>query len=239
MADLHVREWGDRDGTPILFWHALGAGGSGETIAEIAPVLVRYGYRVLALDGPGFGESPLLPPERYTAASLASAALSAADEHGADRFVFIGHSWGGSVALATAAAAPTRVRALVLVDSGHIDYGSLPDVPRQTVEEWVRQAESRGHTGDHARATGAAMWGLAEQPVSEYWPSVAEHRIPTLLLLATVPPHAAQNREHAPRFEAALPHAEVRWVPEASHGLLADAGPPLGDELAAWLEAVA
>lgn len=235
MDELHVREWGEPDAEPILFWHALGAGSSGETIGEIAPVLVRHGFRVLAFDGPGFGESPLLPPERYAISTLAQSALEAADARRVDRFAFVGHSWGGSIALAVAAAAPERVRALVLVDSGHIDYGSLPDVPRQTVEEWVRQAESRGHEGDAARATGAAMWGLSEQPVSEYWPVVATRGIPTLLLLATLPPHVEQNREHAPRFEAALPLAEVRWVAGAGHGLLADVGAPLGDELADWL----
>jgi pimeloyl-ACP methyl ester carboxylesterase len=61
------------------------------------------------------------------------------------------------------------------------------------------------------------------------------HRIPTLLLLATEPPHVDQNREHIGGFEAAVPHAEVRWVPGAGHGILADVGPPLGDEIAEWL----
>jgi hypothetical protein len=27
----------------------------------------------------------------------------------------------------------------------------------------------------------------------------------------------------------------VRWVDGASHGVIADAGPPLGDEIAAWI----
>ena len=44
-----------------------------------------------------------------------------------------------------------------------------------------------------------------------------------------------QNREHIGRFEAAVPHAEVRWVPGAGHGILADIGPPLGDEIGEWL----
>jgi pimeloyl-ACP methyl ester carboxylesterase len=236
MSDLHVREWGT-DGTPVFFWHALGAGASGETIAELAPILVRRGYRVLAFDAPGFGESPLRAPERYAAGPIVQEVLAAADEREVDEFVFMGHSWGGTVALATAAAAPGRVRALVLVDSGHIDYGSLPDVPRQSLADWVRQAESRGHSGDHAAATGAAMWAMAGQPVSEYWPVVAERRLPTLLLLATEPPHVDQNREHVGRFAAAVPHADVRWVPGVGHGLIADAGPPLADEIADWLDA--
>ena len=58
---------------------------------------------------------------------------------------------------------------------------------------------------------------------------------PVLLLLATQPPHVDQNREHLPRFHAAVPHADVRWVDGASHGVIADAGPPLGDEIAEWI----
>jgi pimeloyl-ACP methyl ester carboxylesterase len=237
MSDLHVREWGN-GGTPILFWHALGPGASGATISTVAPVLAARGFRVVALDGPGFGQSPLRPAERYAIRALAREVLDVADERGIGELVLMGHSWGGSVAIAAAASAPGRSRALVLVDSGHIDYGSLPDVQRQTVGEWVRDAESRGHEGDRARATGTAMWGLSEQPVSEYWPVIAAEQVPTLLLLATAEPHVVQNREHVGRFSSAVPDAEVRWVPNAGHGLLDDVGAPLGDEIADWLESV-
>jgi hypothetical protein len=56
-----------------------------------------------------------------------------------------------------------------------------------------------------------------------------------LLLLATDSPHVEQNRTHIGRFETAVPHAHVRWVADAGHALLTDVGPPLGDEIAAWL----
>ena len=64
----------------------------------------------------------------------------------------------------------------------------------------------------------------------------AQRRIPTLLLLATLPPHGDQNREYVPRFVAAVPHAEIRWLDGVSHSVLADAGPGLGDEIADWIE---
>ena len=38
------------------------------------------------------------------------------------------------------------------------------------------------------------------------------------------------------RFEQAVPHADVRWVDGATHGIVDTIGPGLGDELAAWLE---
>jgi hypothetical protein len=44
-----------------------------------------------------------------------------------------------------------------------------------------------------------------------------------------------ENRRHIARFEAAVPHADVRWPERAGHGILADVGPPLGDAIATWL----
>src|SRR5262245_3118141 len=272
-ASLAVREWGDPAAPTLLFWHSLGPAGSGATIVEIAPRLVAGGFRVVAVDGPGFGSSPLLPPERYALDELAELVRRLVNALGVDRITFIGHSWGGAVAVRFAAAFPERVRALVLVDSGHVDYRELPEVDadrpvdagisdardmqshwesRKELERDVREALKRttpelieaflagthadgdGLQGPDPEARGAAMWGLTE-PVSPAWPVLTEREIPVLLLLATEPPHVDQNREHIGRFEAAVPHAEVRWMDGAGHGLLADLGPPLGDEIAAWV----
>ena len=100
-------------------------------------------------------------------------------------------------------------------------------------EEWVAEAAARDPR--LAEARGQAMHGLTDR-VSDAWPVLAEHGIPTLLLLATADPHGTQNREHVGGFEEALPQAEVRWVEGAGHGLLDDVGAPLGDEIAAWLQ---
>jgi pimeloyl-ACP methyl ester carboxylesterase len=271
-AELAVREWGDPGLPAILFWHALGPAASGALITEVAPRLVDGGWRVVAVDGPGFGASPLLPPERYRLEGLVGLVRQLVAALGVDTVTFMGHSWGGAVAVRFAGAHPEQVRALVLVDSGHIDYRELSDVEAdRPVEGWIAQAreqavswESREAFEDEFRegkrptpelfeaflagtraegsallgsnpdARGAAMVGLVDR-VSIAWPVLADHRIPTLLLLATEPPHLDQNREHIGRFEAAVPHAEVRWVPDAGHGILADVGPPLGDEIAEWL----
>ena len=113
-------------------------------MAEVAPRLVKWGFRVAAVDGPGFGDSPLLPPERYSLASLTDLAVGVADELGFERFAAMGHSWGGAISVRLAANEPERVRALVLVDSGHIDYRLLPDVDTDLpVEGWIEHARER------------------------------------------------------------------------------------------------
>src|SRR5919197_876406 len=166
-ARIAVRDWGPDDGKPILFWHALGPSGSGETIA--------------------------------------------------------GHY---------AARRPQRLRALVLLDSGHIDYGALPDVDAgRPLQAWIDDARARpwrwpseqafadelaasvqrwspdllqAHlaglhreggelVGASPEARGAAFRGLAVARQSRAWPRIREARIPVLLLLATLPPHVDVN----------------------------------------------
>jgi pimeloyl-ACP methyl ester carboxylesterase len=233
-AQIAVHRWGDRGDVPVVFWHALGPDASGAELADVAAVLGAAGFHVVAVDGPGFGKSPLLPAERYRLGSLVGILHELIDELELDRPVLMGHSWGGAVAVRYAAAHPEDVRAVVLLDSGHVDYRDLADVEvERPVEEWVAEVEARVDPR-RAQARGRAMKGLTD-PVSDAWPVLAEHAIPTLLFLATELPHVLENRRHIARFEAAVPQADVRWPEGAGHGLLADVGPPLGDAIATWL----
>ena len=143
-TSLAVREWGDAGGKPLVFWHSLGPAASGALIGEAAPALARHGLRVIALDAPGFGESPALPPEGYTVDLLVGLALELLDALELERVAYMGHSWGGSIAVHLAARSPERVGALVLLDSGHIDYADLPDVQAERpLEEWMEEAAQR------------------------------------------------------------------------------------------------
>src|SRR5881397_3405302 len=94
-ARLAVRDWGPDGGKPVLFWHALGPSGSGETIVEAVPPLAKRGFRVHAVDGPGFGESEALAPERYELEALLELVDALVAELALGPFVFMGHSWGG------------------------------------------------------------------------------------------------------------------------------------------------
>ncbi len=72
------------------------------------------GIRAVAPDRPGYGSSPL--PAGGLDAN-ARAVLAELDDRGIERAVLAGHSYGGGVALATAALAPDRVEALILLAS--------------------------------------------------------------------------------------------------------------------------
>jgi pimeloyl-ACP methyl ester carboxylesterase len=119
-TQLAVREWGGPDGRPLLFWHALGDHTSLQPI-EVAPILARdHGFRVLALDAPGFGGSPRLPDKRYQLPALVDLARDLLDALDLDRVIWVGSSWGGNVGVHVAAAHPGRVEALVLLDGGYL-----------------------------------------------------------------------------------------------------------------------
>jgi pimeloyl-ACP methyl ester carboxylesterase len=139
---VNVREWGSERGRPLVFWHALGSLTSGAYLTEIAPELTGAGFRVIAPDAPGFGESPAGAPEQYRTEAVVDAVRGLLDERGIDRVVLMGHSWGGTIMTAFAGAHPGRVEGLVLVDSGHVDYQDLPDFPRgKTYDDLVEEYE--------------------------------------------------------------------------------------------------
>ncbi len=76
-------------------------------------------HRVLAVDLAGHGRSGLAR-EDYTMQAFAGDVLAAMDAVGLARAVVVGHSMGGSVALAMAMQAPDRVHRIVGIDNLHV-----------------------------------------------------------------------------------------------------------------------
>jgi pimeloyl-ACP methyl ester carboxylesterase len=145
-ARLHVREWGEPDGRPLLFWHALGDH-TGLQMIECAPLLAgRYGFRVLAPDAPGFGGSPRLPDDRYQMPALVELAAELLDALALERTVWLGSSWGASIGVHFAGARPKRVDALLLLDGGYLgpadDFGASLAMIRR---HWRSQPELWSH----------------------------------------------------------------------------------------------
>ncbi len=83
---------------------------------RVAPLLVDAGYRVVAPDLKGFGQSSK-PRRGYDPETLADEISQLIRNLHVRKAVLIGHDWGGAVALATAFRHPGRVRALVIADS--------------------------------------------------------------------------------------------------------------------------
>lgn len=91
------------------------------------PVLAQAGYKAVALDMPGYGESDA--PEdihRYNQIALSDDIAALATELGYEHFIVIGHDWGAPTAWYTALRFPERVDAVVGMS---VPYGGRPPLP--------------------------------------------------------------------------------------------------------------
>lgn len=110
----------------MLLVHGLGmsAAAWAGTLAHLRPA-----RRAVAFDLRGHGRSAR--GRAYAIEDFAADLLAVADALGLDRFVLVGHSFGASVAMAAAAAAPSRVAGLLLVDAAGAFEGAPPGALEQ------------------------------------------------------------------------------------------------------------
>jgi len=115
-------------GQPIVFVHGLA--GSWPNWLEQLPVLARD-HRVLAMDLPGFGHSPMPAGEISIAgyARLLDGLLAARD---IDAAVVVGNSMGGFIGAELAISFPQRVERLVLVSAAGLSTHNEPRATRAT-----------------------------------------------------------------------------------------------------------
>ena len=125
----HKAEWLEADGiklralrtgqgdTTLVFLH-----GYGEhllTWRGVIDPLAKH-YRILAVDLPGFGGSDK-PDRPYTVDSMVATVRDLLARWTKPPVILVGHSMGGAISAATAAAEPEKVVALVLVAPAGID----------------------------------------------------------------------------------------------------------------------
>jgi len=103
-------------GDPVVLLHGWG----GQAVSMM-PLIVglRDRYRVLAFDLPGFGGSSP-PPVPWGTPEYAAFVERAVTSLGITCATYIGHSFGGRIAICLAARSPEAVQALVLIDAAGI-----------------------------------------------------------------------------------------------------------------------
>jgi pimeloyl-ACP methyl ester carboxylesterase len=119
---LHVYDTGTKeaDGRLTVFWHH-GTPNIGAPPKPLFPAAARLGIRWVSYDRPGYGGST--PSPGRDVASAASYTASVADALGIGGFAVMGHSGGGTHALACGALLPERVLGVVSV-SGLAPFGA-------------------------------------------------------------------------------------------------------------------
>lgn len=141
VRDLRMRylDWGG-DGAPILALHGLAS--SAHWYDILAPLL-RAQYRIIAPDQRGHGQTTQAPTG-YDWRSVASDAVGLLDTLGIEKAIVFGHSWGGNVAVSTAAHFPERVNAAVMIDGG---FFSPQIIPGATWEAFSQRLAPRNVSG--------------------------------------------------------------------------------------------
>ncbi len=155
--------YGPDSGTPVVWCH--GGPGSRLEPAGLAPFLDELGLRVIGIDRPGYGLSSLRPGRSI--ADFVPDGLAVVDRLGVERFLAVGVSTGGAYALALAAMAPDRVRAVVAC-SAMSDMRHQPsrDTMSKATCHDVWNAPDRAAAIDVARAVfgddGSLLMGSAD-----------------------------------------------------------------------------
>ncbi|HEV2176150.1 MAG TPA: alpha/beta fold hydrolase [Terriglobia bacterium] len=106
-------------GRPLVLVHGLG--GSADDWGLMLPALVRHGFRVYAIDLPGYGQSDR-PDVDYSIAYETDALRQFFDSQRIAQASLGGWSMGGWVALKFTLAHPERVRRVVVYDSAGIRF---------------------------------------------------------------------------------------------------------------------
>ena len=155
VRELRMRylDW-QGDGPPILALHGLAS--SAHWYDIVAPLL-RDRYRIVAPDQRGHGQTTQ-SSDGYGWHSVASDAVGLLDLLGIEKAIVFGHSWGGNVAVATAAHYPERVAALVMIDGG---FFSPQMIPGATWEAFSQRLSPRDVSGTRAEFLARMQGQLA------------------------------------------------------------------------------
>ena len=111
---IELARSGDAEGAPpVILIHGAGANLEDMYLALGERLAVRH--RVILVDRPGLGFSARKAGEGSSPAYQAAVLRDVLDRLGIDRAIMVGHSWGGTLALAFALDFPERAAGLVII----------------------------------------------------------------------------------------------------------------------------
>jgi haloalkane dehalogenase len=170
-AGISYRESGPADAPVALLLH--GYPESSFMWEGVMPAVAEAGWRAVAPDFAGFGDSPPDPPgtwERHME-SLERFRL----ELGIERCVPVMHDWGGLIGLRWACEHPDAVEALVISSTGFFPDGKWHGMAKALSEpgtgEQMIGAVDRATFGQVMRQSIA---GVDDEAIDEYWKAYAD-----------------------------------------------------------------
>lgn len=220
---LRIRYQESGEGEPLICLH-----GAGGLRLSRAHALLAAQYRVIVLEIPGFGQSPVNERSQSMAA-LAHALRQAAEALELERYSLMGNSFGGTLALWWAVQHPERLQALILAAPAAIrPTDGVPSQPLSLEEQRARlyahpERQAPGPSPDPAvlaqqQALVQRLRGPARH--AELESQMAQLHVPVLVLFGTmdrvIPP--AMGRLYCEK----LPNCHLILVYDAGHAVDAD-----------------
>ncbi|MFC0282762.1 alpha/beta fold hydrolase [Camelimonas abortus] len=213
-------------GDPVLLVHGFA---SNHSVNWIYPgwttTLNRAGYRVIALDNRGHGQSQkFYDPACYSPRLMARDCLNLLDHLGLARADVMGYSMGARIAACLASERPDRVRSVVLgglgirlvdgagLPAGIADALEAPDATQLTDPQQKMFRNFAEQTRSDLKALAACMRG-ARQSLSR--DEVQQIGVPALIAVGTRDDIAGSPHELA----ALMPNAEAIDIPGRDHNL--------------------
>lgn len=178
---------------PVLLIHGIGS--SLDTWADAPERLAAEGFRAIAVDLPGHGESSRARGD-YSLGSLASTLRDLLDELGIPKVHLVGHSLGGGVAMQFQYQFPERVGAMVLESSGGLGEETFTGLRAATlpgselVIGWAineRTLTAASWVGEHLGRIGIRPHALSPRALETVsWLSEPDRRTAFLATLRSV-----------------------------------------------------
>jgi haloalkane dehalogenase len=258
---LAFREAGEKGAPVALLLH--GYPNSSYLWRNVLPAVADAGWRAVAPDLPGFGDSPL-DGRAGTWEEHVEALEEFVDHQHLAPVALIVHDWGGLIGLRWACDHPEAVRALVLMSTGFFPDGKWHGLARamRTPGELdaVMEAMDRAAFAD---VISTVEPNVSDEAVDEYWKgfatadqrrahlelyrsgdfeklapyegALARLEVPTLMLWGDRDDYAPVAGAH--RFAREIPHAEL-VVLEAGHFLMEDEPEGVTREIGRFLSGV-
>lgn len=208
---LAWREWnGQAPGPPLVLLH--GITGSSADWRHVAVHLA--GYRLIAFDARGHGESDWDPEENYAVDMHFADVATALDALAIDECTLAGFSMGGGVAILAAAAMPERVKALAVIDA--YPYPSQTPGSARIARRVSTTPPGSGFDPAISRHFHELLEaGFATR--ADLGPMWREVACPTVIVRGAE--SAVLPEDTAAAMVADLPHARLVTIPGVGHGI--------------------
>jgi haloalkane dehalogenase len=260
---LAHREAGEAVNGNVLLLHGFPE--SSHMFAPLLEPIARAGWRAVAPDLVGFGDTEPAGPGSAAWRAQVEAVEAFRSAHGLDQVVLVVHDWGGLIGLRWACEHPEAVRALVISDTGFFADGQWHDLALAmrtpgTGEELVDNLTPEAFAGlMHSVSAGmsdAAIEGYARilstperraavlelyrsgefAELEPYEGRLATLGVPTLVLWGGDDPFSPLAG--AQRFADEIPGAELVVVEGTGHFVYDDAPERCAAEVVSFLDRV-